>query len=119
MAKPEPISKRELKISLGVITLIIAVLLLSSLLLFTPYWFVWPIILAGLLVTIGYTTASKNFYGCPSCKKEFKISALQDFFAPHGISRGPKVELYEWKVLKCPDCHNRQKCFRVKPQEER
>jgi hypothetical protein len=113
MTTPAPISKKELKTSIAVIGLVIGTISFGSLLLFTPYWFVWPIIVVCTLVAVGYFSASKYNYQCPACKVEFKITALQDFFAPHGISKGPKGELYEWKLLKCPQCGKREKCFRV------
>jgi len=114
MSKQAPISKRELKTSLLVIALIVGVLSLSSLLLLTQYWFVWPGIVVCLLVFVGYFAASKTTYQCPSCEKAFKITALQDFFAPHGITKSSNGQLLEWKLLKCPGCNRREKCYRVK-----
>lgn len=113
MTNRAPISKGELKTSAAVLVLLIGGIIVSSILLVTSYWFLWPIITVCLLVAVGYFSASKYSYQCPNCKKEFKITALQDFFAPHGISRGPSGELYEWKLLKCPSCASRSKCFRV------
>jgi DNA-directed RNA polymerase subunit RPC12/RpoP len=113
MTDRAPISKRELKTSAAVLVLLIGGIIVSSILLVTSYWFLWPIITVCLLVAVGYFSASKYSYQCPNCKKEFKITVLQDFFAPHGISRGPSGELYEWKLLKCPSCGSRSKCFRV------
>jgi fatty-acid desaturase len=114
MSKQAPISKRELKKSLLLIVLIVGVIALSSLLLVTQYWFVWPAIIVCVLVAVGYFTASKDVYKCPSCKEEFKITKLQDFFAPHGITKTSKGQLHEWKLLKCPGCSKREKCYRVK-----
>ena len=113
MAKQAPISKKELQLSVAVIALIVGVLALSSLLLVTQYWFVWPVVLVSLIVVVGYFTASKNFYQCPSCDQEFKITALQDFFAPHGIAKGSNGQFLEWKLLKCPQCSKREKCHRI------
>jgi hypothetical protein len=113
MANPEPIGKREIRISLGVIALTVAVLIVSSFLLTTLYWFVWPIIVVCTLVAVSYVTASKHFYQCPCCKKEFKITAMEDFFAPHGISKAQNGKLLEWKLLKCLQCDKRQRCYRV------
>jgi hypothetical protein len=113
MAKPEPISKKELKTSSIIIALIVGAFILSTLLLFTQYWFAWPIIIVCLLIAVGYSTASKHLYQCPSCKKKFKITVVQDFFAPHGITKGPNNQLYEWKLLKCPECTKRGKCYRA------
>jgi hypothetical protein len=95
------------------IALIVGVIAVSSLLLVTPFWFVWPVIFVSLLVAIGYFLASKDPYQCPSCKKAFKVTALQDFFAPHGITKSSNGQLYEWKLLKCPECKKREKCFRA------
>jgi hypothetical protein len=114
MSKQAPISKRELKTSLPLIASIVGVFALSSLLLATQYWFVWPVIIACLLVTVGYFTASKDTYQCPSCEKTFKITAKQDFFAPHGITKNSNGQLFEWKLLKCPKCNKREKSFRAK-----
>jgi hypothetical protein len=57
MSKQAPISKIEQRTSLLFIALIVGAIALSSLLLATQYWFVWPAIIAGLLVAIGYFTA--------------------------------------------------------------
>jgi len=113
MTDRAPISKKELKTSVAVIAFLIAGIILSSTLLVTPYWFLWPIITVCLLIAVGYFSASKYSYQCPNCKKEFKLTALQDFFAPHGISKGPDGELYEWKLLRCSSCGKRMRCFRV------
>ncbi len=113
VSKHAPISKQELKTSFLLIALIVGVLVLSSLVLATQYWFVWPVIIACLLVVVGYFAASKDAYQCPSCGKAFKIAKLQDFFAPHGITKGPNKELFDWKLLKCPECNRREKCFRA------
>jgi hypothetical protein len=117
MLNQKPISRRELRTSLLFIALIVGVIAISSLLLVTPYWFVWPVILIGLLLAIGYFTGSKDPYQCPSCKKPFKVTALQDFFAPHGITKGSNGQLYEWKLLKCTECEKREKCLRVKEEK--
>jgi uncharacterized C2H2 Zn-finger protein len=113
MAKKAPISKRELRTSIALITLILGITILSSLLLLTQYWFVWLIVLASMFIVVGYFTASKDFYQCPSCDTTFRITAIQDFFAPHGITKGLDGELFEWKLLKCPQCNLREKCYRT------
>ena len=113
MSKQVPISKRELKTSFLFIVLIVGVIALSSFLLVTQYWFVWPAIIVCMLVAVGYFTASKDVYKCPSCKEAFKITKLQDFFAPHGITKVSNNQLFEWKLLKCPGCNRREKCFRA------
>lgn len=66
-----------------------------------------------LLVAVGYFMASKDVYQCLSCKEVFKIIKLQDFFAPHGITKTSNGQLYEWKLLKCPGCSKREKCYRA------
>lgn len=109
-----PISKPELKTSLLLIVLIVGVIALSSLLLVAQYWFVWPAIIVCVLVAVGYFTASKDIYQCPSCKEAFKITKLQDFFALHGITKTSSGQLHEWKLLKCNGCSRREKCYRVK-----
>jgi len=113
MVTKAPISKRELRASVALIALILGITILSSLLLLTQYWFVWPIILASMLIATGHFTASKDFYQCPSCETAFKITALQDFFAPHGIAKGLSGELFEWKLLKCFQCNKSEKCYRA------
>jgi DNA-directed RNA polymerase subunit RPC12/RpoP len=80
--------------------------------------FCGPLSWFALLVAVGYFSASKYSYQCPNCKKEFKITSLQDFFAPHGISRGPNGELYERKLLKCPLYGKRDKSFRVESAKD-
>jgi membrane protein YdbS with pleckstrin-like domain len=76
MSKQAPITKRELKTSFLLIVLIVGVIALSSLLLVTQYWFVWPVLIVCILVAVGYFTASKNVYQCSSCKEAFKITKL-------------------------------------------
>lgn len=115
MAKQAPIPKAEIKKSAILIALIVGIIALSSLLLLTQFWFVWPALIVGLLIVVGYFSASKNVYQCPSCDNEFKIKALQDFFAPHGLTKGSNGELFEWKQLKCPQCNAREKCYRSVP----
>ncbi len=119
MEKKAPISKREIRTSVTLITLILGIIILSSLLLLTQYWFVWLIILPSVLIIIGHFTASKSFYQCPSCDTAFNITALQDFFAPHGITKGSNGELFEWKLLKCPGCSKRKKCFRSQEKKQK
>ncbi len=113
MTKPATISKREIKQSAAYIAIIVGIIAVSSLLQTTKYWFLWPIIVGATLVVIAFFFVSKSFYQCPCGDKPFKISALQDFFAPHGITRGEHGEINEWKLLKCPGCGKRQKCYRV------
>jgi hypothetical protein len=113
MSKQAPISKRELKTSFVLIALIVSVIALSSFLLLTQYWFVWPAIIVCILVGVGYFTASKDVYQCPFCGEAFKITRLQDFLAPHGITKTRNGQLYEWKLLKCPGCRKRKKCYRA------
>ena len=113
MVKPAPVSKKEIKWSILVITLFIGAIVISTPILLTSYWFVWPIIVVCLLVGLGYFSASKHPYQCSLNHEPFTITVLQDFFAPHGVSKDPNGEVYEWKMLKCPGCKKRQKCFRV------
>ena len=114
MSKHAPISTRELKTSFLFIALIVGIIVLSSLLLATQYWFVWPALIVCILIAVGYFTASKNIYQCPSCKETFKITKLQDFFALHGITKTSHGQLFEWKLIKCPGCCKREKCYREK-----
>ena len=100
--KASAVPKKEIKQSVLVIVLLIGIIVISTPLLLSSYWFVWPIIVVCLLIGVGYFSVSKHPYQCPSCNKQFRITALQDFFAPHGISRGSNGEVYEWKMLKCP-----------------
>ena len=113
MAKRMAISKHELKQSIAYIAIIVGVIAVSSLLLTTQYWLFWPIIIGAIFVMIALFLGSKSFYQCPCCNKSFKITAIQDFFAPHGITRGENGELNEWKLLKCSGCGKREKCYRT------
>ena len=117
MAKKVPIPKRELRISVAMIISIAAIIVPISILLLLEYWYIWLIVLVCLLVAVGFFAASKDFYQCPSCRKAFKISALQDFFAPHGITRNSNGQLFDWKLLKCHQCKKREKCYRTNNKE--
>ena len=113
MAEPASIPQKEIKQSLVVIAVIVGLIILSTSVLFTQFWYVWFVLIVCLLLSIGYFAKSKNSYQCSLNHKPFTISATQDFFAPHGIRRSPNGEVYEWKMLKCPECEKRQKCYRV------
>jgi riboflavin transporter FmnP len=53
MAKPAPISKKELKTSVIIIALIVGAFILSTLVLVTQYWFALPIFVVCLLLPWG------------------------------------------------------------------
>jgi hypothetical protein len=110
MDKIQSITKSEMRRSLGFILLLVIVLGVSTLLFWTPVWYLWFPIVIIILGIIAYTAASKSHYLCPVCHEQFTITALQDFFAPHGITKidGKWVE---WKLLKCPKCLTRSKCY--------
>jgi hypothetical protein len=113
MDEDSSISKRELRQSLIGIIVIVVVIVTSSLLLVTPFWYVWPMILALSLVLIAFLTASKKMWRCPSCGRSYHISVLQDFLAFHGLERRADGRYFEWKMLRCPRCGVRSRSYPV------
>ena len=60
------------------------------------------LVAVGLAILILWH-AKSTAYHCPICGNEFEISALTDFFSPHGVTKDGGG----WVYLKCPKCQNR------------
>ncbi len=76
----------------------VTVMSLSSIILFSEYWYFWLLIVVGGMTLI-VTWHAKNFaYRCPGCGEIFEVSAMEDFFGPNGVNK---------KYLRCPKCGKR------------
>ncbi|MCC4767178.1 hypothetical protein FXW07_11250 [Methanosarcina sp. DH1] len=76
----------------------IAVIMISSVFLLASYWYLWIMIIAGVLFLL-VVWHTKNFaYLCPGCGEVFEVSTLEDFISPNGVNK---------KYLRCPRCGKR------------
>jgi DNA-directed RNA polymerase subunit RPC12/RpoP len=91
--------------SLIFIGVYVAVVSVTSFYLLASYWYLWLALVAGGLIILVAWHAKSTAYHCPVCGSEFEISALTDFFSPHGLTKDGGV----WTYLKCPVCSNRSK----------
>ena len=95
----------------GIASLVIFVvaITLGSLLLFTDYWYLWPILLVvGVLILVLRQT--RQFAcRCRTCGHQFDISFLSNLLAPHGVDQGGS-----WQWLKYPSCQKRRKVTVIK-----
>ena len=96
---------------LGIIVIIVYVVLISvtAFWLLPDDWLIWlMIVIGGTLLIVNWHTKSYAFR-CRSCKHEFEISFLKNFFSPHGIDK-----IGAWHYLKCPNCKVRSKVTVIK-----
>jgi hypothetical protein len=99
----------------GIASLIIfvVVITLGALLLFTDYWYLWPILLVGGVVILVLRQTKNYACRCRKCGYEFEISFLTNLLAPHGVDREGS-----WQWVKCPGCEKRTKVTVVKKVTE-
>lgn len=71
---------------------------ISTILLFSGYWYYWLVMVIIVLVLIAELHAKNFVYRCPRCGKVFGISALEDLLGPNVVNK---------KYLKCPLCRRR------------
>jgi DNA-directed RNA polymerase subunit RPC12/RpoP len=65
-----------------------------------PQYMILSILLGAIGLLLLVLWHNRTFaYRCSSCGNEFEISALLNFFSPHGIDNEGG-----WKYLKCPSC---------------
>ena len=76
----------------------IAVIMVSSVFLLASYWYLWTMIIAGVLVLLVVWHAKNFSYLCPRCGEVFEVSKLEDFISPNGMNK---------KYLRCPRCGKR------------
>lgn len=109
MAKYREITKKDWLKTIIYIVVFVSIKITAALLLLPDYWYIFLIILSGLIFLI-MNWHSKNFaYRCQHCKHEFEISALTNLISPHLPSAsGP------WKYLKCPECSKKSKAKIIK-----
>jgi hypothetical protein len=95
----------------GIASLVIFILVIAfgSLLLFTDYWYVWPILIVGGIVILTRFQTKHYACRCRECGHEFEISFMTNLLAPHGIDKEGS-----WQWLKCPGCKHRTKVTVIK-----
>lgn len=96
---------------IGIASLIIFVfaITLGALLLFTDYWYLWPVLVVGGVVILVLWQTRNYACRCRNCEHEFEISFLTNLFAPHGLDGEGS-----WQWLKCPSCEKRTKVKVIK-----
>jgi hypothetical protein len=95
----------------GIAILIIFVLTITfgAYLLFTDYWFLWPILVLCGVVILVWRQTRRYACRCRVCGHEFEISFSTNLLAPHGVDKTGG-----WQWLMCPGCHKRTKVTVVK-----
>lgn len=73
----------------------IAAIMISSVFLFPGHWYLWLIIIAGILGLLVAWHAKGFAYLCPGCGEVFEVSTLEDIISPNGVNK---------KYLRCPRC---------------
>jgi uncharacterized C2H2 Zn-finger protein len=72
--------------------------MVSSVFLLANYWYLWLMIIAGVLVLLVVWHAKNFVYLCPRCGEVFEVSKLENFISPNGVNK---------KYLRCPRCGKR------------
>ena len=90
---------------LSFIGIYVVAISITAFILLVTYWYLWTAIVAGGLTILILWHAKSTAYHCPVCGSEFEISALTDFFSPHGVIKNGGG----WTYLKCPVCSHRTK----------
>ena len=95
----------------GIASLIIFVVVITvgALLLFTDYWYLWILLVAGGVVILVFRQTTNYACRCRDCGHEFEISFLTNLLSPHGVDRRGS-----WQWLKCPGCQRRVKVNVIK-----
>jgi len=99
----------------GIASLVIFILMITfgALLLFTDYWYIWPILVVGGVIILVHRQTRRYACRCRSCGCEFEISFLTNLLSPHGVDRTGS-----WQWVKCPDCLKRRKVTVIKKAVE-
>ena len=95
----------------GIASLVIFVLVItiSALLLFTDYWFLWPVLVLGGIVILVRWHTKQYACRCRNCEAEFEISFFTNLLAPHGVDKEGS-----WQWVRCPNCQKRTKITVIK-----
>lgn len=80
------------------IFIFITIFVISTVLLFSGYWYYWLLIVIVVLALLAELRVRYFVYRCPRCGKVFGISALDDILGPNAANK---------KYLKCPLCRRR------------
>ena len=95
----------------GIASLMIFVVVITvgAALLFTNYWYLWPIIVIGGVVILVLRQTKNYACRCRECGHEFEISFLTNLISPHGVDKKGS-----WQWVKCPECDQRTKVTVIK-----
>lgn len=97
-------NRRDWVTGIASLVIFLVVITLGALLLFTDYWYIWPVLVIGGTVILVLRQTKHYACRCRECGHEFEISFLTNLLAPHGVDRAGS-----WQWLKCPDCQKRTK----------
>ena len=84
-AYPKP-NRGDWKKSIFLVGVYVAVISVSSFFLFTVYWHLWVLLVAGGLAVLVLWHAISTAYHCSKCGAEFEISFFSPSLAPVNIS---------------------------------
>lgn len=101
--------RRDWITGIASLVIFVVVITLGSLLLFTDFWYLWPILVVGGVVILVLRQTRNYACRCRDCGYEFEITFLTNLLAPHGVDREGS-----WQWLKCPGCQQRTKVTVVK-----
>lgn len=102
-------AKRDWVVTIALIIILMTGLSVGVILLLPDFWYLFIVVAAGSLVLL-VRWHNRNFaFRCRNCGHEFGISAMRNFFSPHGID-----ESGGWKYLKCPHCQRRTRARVIK-----
>ncbi len=99
----------------GIASLVIFVvaITLGAALLFTDYWYLWPIMVIGGTVILVLRQTKNYACRCRACGNEFEISFMTNLISPHGVDKEGG-----WQWVKCPGCNQRTRVTVIKIAKE-
>jgi DNA-directed RNA polymerase subunit RPC12/RpoP len=97
------ISRKDWLATFARLLLLLLAIGVGSVLLLPTYWWLWLLLVVGLLWWLVRWHAQTFAYRCANCGRVFTIPVWVDFSSLQGISRQGEGRKY----LKCPHCHSR------------
>ena len=74
------------------------------------------VVLLAVWTLVGWH--SRGFaYRCANCRRVFRVPTFVNFLTFQGMSRRPDGTYRSWKLLTCPNCHQRTKATVVRKVE--